>query len=128
MQTDGWSFSEGAAASASAELGIADVRVEYENIRRDGFLGPKLVDRKVSVTLSAKLFDNTKQRLILQADVKDSLKDVIELSQVHNLENPALPFTKGTLPAEGFFSTIAEPLILVGSIAVAVLLLFNVRS
>jgi hypothetical protein len=36
--------------------------------------------------------------------------------------------TKGYLPPEGFFSTWAEPLVIIGAIAVAVYLLFTVRS
>jgi hypothetical protein len=36
--------------------------------------------------------------------------------------------TQGTLPGEGFFSSLVEPLVMIGAIAVAVYLLFTVRS
>ncbi|MBI5474598.1 MAG: hypothetical protein HY961_19855 [Ignavibacteriae bacterium] len=112
------------------ELGLSDARVEYQNIRRESFFGAKVVDRLVSLSLDAKMImqrgegDPRVSSLLLA----DSIRDVIELSDVQRVENPALPITKGRLPDEGFFSNIAEPLVLIGSIAVAVLLLFSVRS
>lgn len=109
-----------------AEFGIASGGVAYSNIRRDGFFGEKFVDRTVALRLTSKL---TKAGTILwSADVEKSATDTVLVDEVPSLESPTIPMTKAALPREGFFSHVAEPLILIGSIAVAVLLLFNVRS
>jgi len=44
------------------------------------------------------------------------------------LETPGIPATRGALPSPGVFSSLVEPVVLVGSIAVAIVLLFSVRS
>ena len=54
-------------------------------------------------------------------------EEVLE-TEIRELENPNLPVTQGTLPTGGFFSSFAEPLIVLGAVAVAMLLLFSVRS
>jgi hypothetical protein len=61
-------------------------------------------------------------------DYRESSTDTIGLSDIGQVENPAYPFTRASVPAEGFFDTLAEPLIVLGAIGVAVYLLFSVRS
>lgn len=108
------------------EFGIVRGWVAYTNIRRNGFFGERLVDRHVGLRLTSKL---TKTGTILwSGDVEKSAADTVRVDEIQRLESPTIPMTKGALPSEGFFSHVAEPLILIGSIAVAVLLLFNVRS
>ncbi len=117
-------------SSLQFEFGLSDMRVVYENIHRESMFGSKVVERIVSLSLDSKLtkrFAEERDR-ISSALFVDSIKDVVELSEISRLENPAIGVTKGRLPREGFFANIAEPLVLIGSIAVAVLLLFSVRS
>jgi hypothetical protein len=113
-------------ATIAANFGIVSGWVAYSNIRRDGFFGEKLADRTVGLRLTSRL---TKAGTILwSGDVEKSATDTMLVDDIQNLESPTIPMTRGALPSEGFFSHVAEPLILIGSIAVAVLLLFNVRS
>jgi hypothetical protein len=56
------------------------------------------------------------------------MSDVVEVSLIESLENPSVPQTHGVFPPEGFFAGWAEPLVLLGAVAVAVYLLFTVRS
>jgi len=67
-------------------------------------------------------------RLAAMNEFREAMRDTIQVSQVPLLEDPNVPVTQGTLPAEGFFSSLAEPLIMIGAVAVAVYLLFTVRS
>ncbi|MBI4534802.1 MAG: hypothetical protein HY708_00900 [Ignavibacteriae bacterium] len=115
-------------APLNAEFGFGEARVEYSNLRRDGFLGTKLLDRKVTLFLSARAVDLRTGSILTASDFEESKIDTIALSDLTVVENPNLPITRGVLPREGFFSNFAEPLILLGAIAVAVFLLFNVRS
>jgi len=57
-----------------------------------------------------------------------SFTDTVAVSDVGDIEQASIPVTRGVLPAEDFFSGIAEPLVVVGAIAVAIFLLFTVRS
>ncbi len=119
---------EAETAAYRISFGVDDARVLYTNIRRDGLFGPRIVDRTVRLRLSAKIVDGGEARIVRTADIEESQTDTIRVADIAQVENPAVPFTKGTLPREGFFASLAEPLIVVGSVAIAVLLLFHVRS
>ena len=115
-------------ARYGAEFGQNTLRVSYDDVRRDGFLGPKIIRRTIQVVLSVKIVDRATGEVITLKDVPEEARDTIALSEVERVENPNIPVTHGVLPAEGFFTSIAEPLVVLGSIAVAVYLLFHVRS
>lgn len=112
----------------SLDLGLSDVKVSYGNLRRDGFLGTRLLDRTVRVRLATKLVDMESDAVLFVSDVEETVTDTIALSSVPDVENPVLPVTRGRVPAESFMSGVGEPLIIIGSVAVAVVLLFTVRS
>lgn len=115
-------------ARHSAEFGLIDIDIEYSNIGSHGLLGPRVVNRRITETLSAKLIDQRSGVVISSRDMREEASDSIELSQIDRVESPYLPLLRGALPPEGFFSNFAEPLILLGSVAVAIFLLFKVRS
>ena len=115
-------------AQHSAEFVLLRIDVEYSNIRRNGFLGTKVVTRKISESLASKLIDRKTGSIVSAQDFKEVAEDTIAVSEVESVESPNLPLLRGNLPAEGFFSNLAEPLILLGSVAVAIFLLFKVRS
>ena len=116
------------AAGYSIECGALGIKVAYSNLRRDGIFGGKMVDRTVSLLMNAKLADHRSGNILLSGDVQREASDIVSVSEIDAVENPAIPLTRGKLPAEGFFSTLAEPLIVLGAIAVAMYLLFSVRS
>ncbi len=115
-------------ANLYAEFGLSSLRVVYSNIRRDGILGPKVIDRKVTVLVSAKVLNQQSGSILVLKDFHEEEIDTIEFSELENVENPNLEVTQGVIPGEGFFSNIAEPLVVLSAIAIAVFLLFNVRS
>lgn len=110
------------------EFGLRDVRIEYSNVRKEWLFGSRVVDRTIQLRLAAKIVDRRVGEVKLSTEFSDSQTDTINLSDVSSVENPNIPMTKGQLPRQGFLSNFAEPLVIVGSVAVAVLLLFNVRS
>jgi hypothetical protein len=128
LKTEGAVVGEDVSAPAVTEFGLASGRVAYTNIRRDGFFGGKLVDRTVELKLTTKITNRMSGTVLWSGDIEKSATDTIDVDDVASVETATIPMSKGTLPSEGFFSHLAEPLILIGSIAVAVLLLFNVRS
>jgi len=124
----GFPSTESSSARFHAEFGQKMLRVVYDDIRRDGFLGRKVVSRTVQVTLSAKVVDRHTGIIVVASDYADEATDTIALSQIQEVENPNIPVTRGALPPEGFFTNLVEPFVVIGAIAVAVYLLFHVRS
>ena len=112
----------------NAEFGVLRMQVIYENIRRDGIFGPKVVDRDVVVTLHARMVDIPGGSVLISEDVRRDHRDTVLVAEIDRLESPTLPATHGVLPAEGLLQNLAEPLILLGAVGVAVVLLFTVRS
>jgi hypothetical protein len=128
LSTQNVQLTSSARSDLYAEFGLGNLRVAYANIRRDGLLGSKLIDRKVTVLVSAKVLDQRAGNILLLKDFREERIDTLQLSELENVENQNLEVTQGIIPAEGFFSNIAEPLVVLGAIAVAVFLLFSVRS
>lgn len=109
----------------ACELGLLDARVEYDNIRRNGFLGRKMVDRIVRVAVRVKLEGGGGTRY---REFQKEARDTVAVADIEHLETPGMPMTHGSLPPQGFFDDLIEPVIFLGSIGVAVYLLFAVRS
>jgi hypothetical protein len=110
---------------AACELGLVDARVEYDNIRRDGFFGRRIVDRIVRIAVRVKLEAAGGSRY---REFRKEARDTVGVSDVEHLETPGFPMTRGSLPSQGFFDDLLEPVVFLGSIGVAVYLLFVVRS
>jgi hypothetical protein len=107
---------------------VEQTDVVYWNVRRDGLMGSKIVDRSVSLAVRIRTFDPEQGLLRSTRELQRSARDTIQLDDIERIEQPNLPVLKGRMPSEGFFSSVAEPLIVIGAIAVAVFLLFKVRS
>ena len=103
---------------------IKDASVNYGDIYRDGFLGDYYVPRLIQVSGNFNMAGKT----IVTHEFNYTNKDTVKVDNVKNLENPAYPFTQGKLPSEPFFSGIIEPVIAVGTAALAVILFFTIRS
>lgn len=128
LQSMGFVVRQDTAAPLAVAFSLNNARIEYSNVRKDGLFGSKLVDRKIEIELTGKFTDRKSGSVVWDSGREQSVVDTIELSELSRVENPTIAITRGTLPREGFFSNLAEPLILLGAIAVAVFLLFNVRS
>ena len=112
----------------SAECTISAMSVTYENSRRESMFGDRIVDRVVNLQLRALVSERRSGRILCNTEYATTSRDTVEVSAIPRLEDATIPETKGQLPQEGFFSTFAEPLIMIGAVAVSVLLLFHVRS
>jgi len=110
--------------SFSLQLIIKDVVTSYGEIFRDGFLGDYYVPRKL--TLSGNY--NFSGKKIFTEKFNYAFQDTVKTDSISSLENPGYPFTQGKLQGEPFFSGILEPVIAVGTAALAVILFFTIRS
>ena len=111
-----------------AEFGVTRGGVLYENLRRTWFLGSQIVDRSVHLTVWMKLVERKTGTVLAARETMRSFTDTVGVADVETLETAGIPATRGTLPSAGLFSSLVEPVVLVGSIAVAIVLLFSVRS
>ncbi len=109
-------------------FGIRHGSVEYENPRRLGLIGERIVDRSISLTLTVQLQERKSGTNLILADYTEMVRDTIALSDIERVENSAIPMTRGELQSPGLFSSLVEPIVLLGAIGVAVFLLFHVRS
>jgi hypothetical protein len=124
----GWSVRIPDSSVYHLDVGIYDLHIEYANPRRRSFLGTRILDRKGVLALHYRLSSRIEGQILLDGKRTWDYADVVEVSSVPRLEFPDVPSTHAEVPREGFFSDFAEPLIMLGSIAVAVFLLFTVRS
>ena len=104
---------------------ITDASVEYDgDMFRDGFLGEFKIKRKINFEGNYSITGNP----VSADNFNFTIIDTVAVDKVSTLENPAFPITKGAVPAEPFFSSLLEPIVAIGSAAVAVILFFTVRS
>jgi hypothetical protein len=115
-------------AQYGVDCAVAALSVRYENSRRTWLFGTREVDRIVEVSLDCTVTDARAGGVLLAETIARSRRDTIDVSAIPALEEQGVSFTRGALPPEGFFSWAAEPLIMIGAIAVSVYLLFHVRS
>ncbi len=102
---------------------LENASVNYSEMFRKSFLGSFYVERNFILKGNFILDSNEQLRSFSYTH-----KDTVKVSEIHNLENTAYPFTKSEIPPEPFLSNIYEPVIAVGTAAVAIFLFFAIRS
>lgn len=103
---------------------INNAATSYGEIYRNGLLGDYFVPREINLSGGY----NFSGRTIFTKEFNYSYLDTVKVDSIGSIENSAYPFTQAKLPAEPFFSSILEPVIAVGTAALAVILFFTIRS
>ena len=103
---------------------IETSNVEYDNMERRGLFGDYFVTRKIIVEGNYLIYPGEFGIKRFSFNQIDS----VDVSEIQKLENSSYPFTQGELPAEPFFPGLIEPIIAVGTAAIAIILFFTVRS
>lgn len=115
-------------AAVKIAVGIRSMGVAYEDVRRDGLFGERVLTRTVFLEADVSVAELRSGEVVHRAVVIRNRKDDVPVDELPRLEEPGLTWTTGKVPPEGFFSSVLEPVITLGAIAVAVILLFTVRS
>lgn len=105
---------------------LEQAEIKYLETFKDGLFGSYLVRRKADLTGSFFIYYDGK--IEAAKSFNYTLEDSVFYSDVSQLENIAYTFTTAQLPEEPFFSSTLEPVIAIGTAAVAVYLFFNIRS
>jgi hypothetical protein len=126
ITSDKKNISVSADQSQSVVLNITldEARIEYPDNFKDGFFGDFYTIRKASISGSY-LFSAGS---ILNERFSFEIIDSIRTSDLHYVENFSYPFTAAEKPSEPFFSSLFEPVVAVGTTALAVILFFTIRS
>ena len=98
--------------------------VNYGDIFRDGLFGSYLLPRKIEISGNYSVGGTS----FTYKEFNYNYMDTVKVDNVKTLENISYPFTQGEVPAEPFFSSLFEPLVAIGTAAIAVFLFFTIRS
>jgi hypothetical protein len=128
LREAGWDPVSTPDAEWSLQVVVDDIAVLYSNPREGGLFASGLLDRTVSARVRVRALRGSSLEPILDTGFIPTIQDTIASTDVEFVETSYLPFTQGRVPPSGFFSTVLEPVVILGTIAVAVLLLFTVRS
>lgn len=115
-------------AEVILEVGLRGSSITYSRLRRGSLLGESIVDRTVSVSLTARASRSSNGEVILSRDLGSTFEDTMAASDIQRVENSSLPLTRGELEGGSFPGSIVEPAVIVGALGVALYLLFHVRS
>jgi hypothetical protein len=105
---------------------LLSVKINYLDAQKDGFFGDVLVDRAVSI--KGTIEKTSKEGNLSSINIDNTAKDIILIDDIKLIEDGTLPFTQAPAPQIPFLSNLIEPVIVVGTLVVTVLLLFLVRG
>lgn len=124
LTTSGRKFTDEKNGDVNVNYVIDEISVEYGEIFRDGLFGDYMVPRNLQLRGNYLL----NGRLSLFREFTYSFTDTIKYDEIDLVENESFEFTKGKVPAEPFFTSLLEPVVAVGTAALAVILFFTIRS
>lgn len=101
-------------------------KVEYKNSFSDGLFGGAMVERSASINGSFTL--TRAGKLNPPIEFTKAITDTVSVSDISSLENQSLSFTQSSIPSMPLLSNLWEPIAVVGTLIVTVILLFTVRS
>ncbi len=110
----------------SVNYTLVSVRVGYKDSFSDGLFGGTLLRREVN--LAGTVSVENSNGIIKPLQFFESLTDTVKLDELNSIENQTLPFTQAHVPSLPLLSNLWEPIIVVGTLIVTVILLFTVRS
>jgi hypothetical protein len=99
-------------------------KVSYGEIYRSGLFGTYFLPRRIEISGNFSIKNNS----FIYKEFQYNFIDTVKVDSVKALENSSYSFTQGDIPAEPFFSSLFEPLIAIGTAAIAVFLFFTIRS
>jgi hypothetical protein len=105
---------------------LIDASINYKNPFTDGFFGDAMVEREA--VLKGTYFSESQNGIGNPVNFSFTAIDTVNMDEISDLENKALPFTQGNIPPRPVLSSLLEPVIIVGSLVATVIILFTVRG
>jgi len=113
-------------SNSGVNYAVTSLKVEYRNPFSDGLFGGLLLERNISFDYS--LIITRTDKTIKSFSYQENQIDTVRLNEISVLENQTLPFTQSTIPSTPLLSNLWEPIIVVGTLIVTIVLLFSIRS
>lgn len=105
---------------------VTSLKVEYKNPFSNGLFGGLVLEREVSFNYSLTI--TSADKTIKSFSYIENQIDTVKLDEISGLENQTLPFTQSSIPSTPLLSNLWEPIIVVGTLIVTIVLLFSIRS
>ncbi|MEW6702218.1 MAG: hypothetical protein AB1298_05820 [Bacteroidota bacterium] len=105
---------------------LTSAGIEYKNSFSSGLFGGTVLERKAMFAGSYLIVKSN--NMIQPFEYAAAKTDTIKLEEISALENQTLPFTQAKIPAQPLLTSLLEPIIVVGTLIVTVILLFTVRG
>jgi len=105
---------------------VTFLKVEYKNPFSDGLFGGLMLEREISFDYSLTVTKTDKT--IKPFSFTENQIDTVKLDEISGLENQTLPFTQSSIPSAPLLSNLWEPIIVVGTLIITIVLLFSIRS
>jgi len=119
-------FAKDSLLAPSLDFSIDRAKVSYSELFRHGFFGSYKAER--TVTLNGNFVLASGGMVKKTDNFSFQAKDTVNYDEIRNIEDFSIPFTRGDIPSEPVFSTLWEPVVALGTAAVAVYLFFTIRS
>lgn len=113
-------------SNSAVNYTVTSLKVEYRNPFSDGLFGGLLLEREISFDYSLTITRTDKT--IKSFSYIENQIDTVKLDEISGLENQTLPFTQSLIPSTPLLSNLWEPIIVVGTLIVTIVLLFSIRS
>lgn len=120
--------SESSAVQYDVRFGIEQIGVTYANAHRTWVFGEQVMDRDIHIAGTVRVVEQRSGTILAIRPFASAMRDTVPVVGIEDLETPGIAATHGALPSPGLFSSLVEPIVLIGGVAVAVYLLFSVRN
>jgi hypothetical protein len=102
------------------------VKVEYQNPFSNGLFSSLLLEREISFNYS--LTVTGADKTIRSFSYTANQIDTVKLDEISGLEDKTLQFTQSSIPSTPLLTNLWEPIIVIGTLIVTIVLLFSIRS
>lgn len=110
----------------SVSYTLVSAKIEYKDSFSDGLFGGTMLLREVNLAGFVSIENG--DGIIKPLQFWESSTDTVKLDELNSIENQTLPFTQAQVPSLPLLSNLWEPIIVIGTLIVTVILLFTVRS
>jgi hypothetical protein len=102
--------------------------VVYGETFQHGLFTTRYTQRQCSVNINIEIMHQPSNKVLLSKSFQQTFADTIPLSLIPTVEHNNIASTKGTSIGGSFVDRIAEPLVIIGTVGIAIVLFFVVRN